>query len=137
MKCNLVMLFICIVCAIGVVFCLYSCQQKNVDIKIGEKSFFSSFNVKDGKVYIYCTLYIENLAGEEKNVQLKALLKNDVKNGLLKEALIDGYSIDETTQCFQLQKGENCLEVVFIGEHAGGEQKYDRTLPDIKIIEIK
>ncbi len=137
MKRNRIILLTCILCAIAMVFCSCSFQQKNDDIKIEEKSFFSNFKIEDGKVYVYCMLYIDNLTGEEKSIQLKATLENDVENGLLKEALIDGYSIDETTQYFQLQKGENCLEVVFIGEHAGGEQKYDRKLPDIEIIEVE
>ena len=56
---------------------------------------------------------------------------------MLKEALVSGYSLDKSTQEFQLKKGENQLDVVFVGEYAGVDKKNDRLLPDIEITEIK
>lgn len=133
MKCKYITFFICFICIICMMICMCSCKKKNICIR--EDSFFSSFKVQDEKVYIYCTLFIDNPTEAEKSIALQALLENDVENGLLKEALIDAYSIDENTKHFQLQKGENRLEVVFIGEHAGGYKKHDRALPVIKILE--
>lgn len=128
-KCKLITLFLGAVC---VMFSLCSCHQKNIYIK--EESFYSDFKVENGKVYIYCRILIENLTGTEKEVALEASFENDVKNGLLKEAILKGYSINEGTKIFRLQKGENQFNVVFVGEHAGGNQKHDRALPNIKII---
>ena len=118
------------------VLSLFSCQAK--DIKLDEeKSFFSDFKIENNKVYIYCTLFIENKSDTEKVISLKASFEKDVEIGLLKEALVSGYSLDESTQEFQLKKGENQLDVVFVGEYAGVDKKHDRLLPDIEITEIK
>ena len=123
----------CIAC---MALSLFSCRS--LCIKLDEAdSFFSDFKVEDDKVYIYCTLFIENQSDIEKNVALKASLDNDAKNGLLKEAVIDGYSVDGSTKTFKLQKGENQIDVVFIGDYAGTEERIDRLLPDIEIIEME
>ena len=45
------------------------------------------------------------------------------------------YSSDLETAEFKLEKGDNWIEVVFIGDYAGKNQKYDRLLPEIKISE--
>ena len=118
------------------VLSLFSCQAKEIELN-EEKSYFSDFKIENGKVYIYCTLFIENKSDTEKVISLKASFEKDVEIGLLKEALVSGYSLDESTQEFQLKKGENQLDVVFVGESAGADQKHDRLLPDIEITEIK
>ena len=125
--------FICIAC---MALSLFSCQSSYIKLD-KEDSFFSDFKVEDDKVYIYCTLFIENQSDIEKNVVLKASLDNDAKNGLLKEAVIDGYSVDRSTKTFKLKAGENQIDVVFNGDYAGNEEKIDRLLPDIEIIEIE
>ncbi|MBR2861299.1 MAG: hypothetical protein IKB86_05630 [Clostridia bacterium] len=129
---------LCIVIAsiVATIFCLCSCNQKNIYINT-EKSFYSNFEVKDGKVYIYCSLMIDNFTESERKISLTASFKNDARIGLLKESVIEGYSIDTKTNVFYLRKGENRLEVVFVGEYAGTNQKYDRLLPDIQIAEVK
>ena len=99
------------------------------------ESFYSDYSVKGDKVYIYCTVFIKNNSQNEKNVMLNALFDNDVETGLLKESVLKGYDIDRQTEVFELIKGVNKLEVVFIGEFAGTAQKHDRLLPQIKIIE--
>ena len=118
------------------VLSLFSCQAKEIELN-EEKSFFSDFKIENNKVYIYCTLFIENKSDTEKVISLKASFEKDVEIGLLKEALVSGYSLDESTQEFQLKKGENQLDVVFVGEYAGVDKKNDRLLPDIEITEIK
>ena len=118
------------------VLSLFSCQAKVIELN-EEKSFFSDFKIENNKVYIYCTLFIENKSDTEKVISLKASFEKDVETGLLKEALVSGYSLDESTQEFQLKKGENQLDVVFVGEYAGVDKKNDRLLPDIEITEIK
>ena len=123
-------------CMVCMMLSLISCQTK--DIKLNEeKSYFSDFKIENDKVYIYCTLFIENKSDTEKVISLKASFEKDVENGLLKEALVSGYSLDESTQEFKLQKGENQLDVAFIGKHAGIDKKHDRLLPNIEITEIE
>lgn len=124
---------VCILCS---VIGFGSCEQN--DIRLNEdKSFFSDFKIENDKVYLYCTLFVENSSKTERTVTLKASFEADVKNGLLKEALTVGYSFAEGAEEFRLQKGENQIDVVFIGEHAGGDQKHDRRLPDIMIEELE
>ena len=128
-----ILAFLCILC---MMLSLFSCQVKEIKLN-EEKSYFSDFKIENDKVYIYCTLFIENKSDAEKVISLNASFEKDVENGLLKEALISGCSLDESTQKFQLQKGENQLDVVFVGEYAGADKKHDRLLPEIEIIEIE
>ena len=128
--------FLVLLCIVCMMLSLFSCQVK--DIKLNEeKSYFSDFKIENDKVYIYCTLFIENKSDTEKVISLKASFEKDVELGLLKEALVSGYSLDKGTQEFKLQKGENQLDVVFIGKYAGADKKHDRLLPDIEITEIE
>ena len=125
-----------VVCVLCSVIGFSSCEQN--DVRLNEdKSFFSDFKIENDKVYLYCTLFVENSSKTERTVTLKASFEADVKNGLLKEALTVGYSFAEGAEEFRLQKGENQIDVVFIGEHAGGDQKHDRRLPDIMIEELE
>lgn len=128
--------FLAFLCTVCVMLSLLSCQAK--DIKLNEKkSIFSDYKIENDKVYIYCTLFIGNKSDTEKVISLKASFVKDVEDGLLKEALVSGVSLDESTQEFQLQKGENQVDVVFIGESAGADKKHDKLLPDIEITEIE
>ena len=128
--------FLVLLCIVCMMLSLISCQAK--DIKLNEeKSFFSDFKIENDKVYIYCTLFIENKSDTEKVISLNASFEKDVEIGLLKEVLVSGCSLDESTQEFKLQEGENQLEVVFIGKYAGVDKKHDRLLPTIEIIEIE
>ena len=132
-----ILAFLCIFCMI---LSMFSCQAKDVNLDVvlnEEKSYFSDFKIENDKVYIYCTLFIKNKSDTEKVISLNAFFEKDVELGLLKEALVSGYSLDESTQEFQLKKGENQLDVVFVGEYAGVDKKNDRLLPDIEITEIK
>ena len=115
---------------------LFSCQANDVQLN-EEKSYYSDFKIENDKVYIYCTLFIENKSDTEKVISLKASFEKDFENGLLKEALVSCYLLDESTQKIRLQKGENQFDVVFIGEYAGADKKHDRLLPEIEITEIE
>ena len=128
-----ILAFLFIVC---MMLSLFSCQSKQIKLN-EEKSYFSDYKIENDKVYIYYTLFIENKSDAEKDISLKASFEKDVENGLLKKALVSGYSLDEITQEFQLQKGENQVDVIFIGEYAGADKKHDRLLPDIEIAEIE
>jgi len=119
-----------------VVLCLCSCQKREIRIDRNE-SFYSSFRIENNKVYIVCNVLINNPNIEAAKVTLSGLFENDVKNGLLKEALLPGYATDCETAEFNLEKGDNRIEVVFIGDYAGTNQKHDRLLPEIRISETE
>ncbi len=125
-----------LVCVVCVMLCLFSCKSNGIKLN-EEKSFFSDVKIENDKVYIYCTLFLENHSNAQKVVEIKALLENDAKNGLLKEAKLYGYTVDENSKAFHLEQGENQIHIVFIGEYAGTPEKVDRRLPEIEIIEIK
>lgn len=125
--------FLCVIC---ITLGLVACSSNGVKID-KKQSFFSDFKVENEKVYIYCTLFIENLQDSQKTVELKATFEDDAKNGLLKNASLYGYATDKSTKNFKLHSGENKIEVVFIGDFAGTNKKQDRLLPDIEIIEIE
>lgn len=55
---------------------------------------------------------------------------------LLKESTLTGYSVQNNTDCFILSEGKNNIDVVFIGEYGGNNQKANRLLPDILITEV-
>ena len=119
-----------------IVLCLCSCQKREISID-GNESFYSSFKIENNKVYIYCNVLIKNPNKDAVKIALSGLFENDVKNGLLKESLLTGYASDFETTEFNLGNGDNWIEVVFIGDYAGKNQKYDRLLPEIRIIELQ
>ena len=119
-----------------IVLCLCSCQKRKISID-GKESFYSSFKIENNKVYIYCDVLIKNPNKDGAKISLSGIFDNDAKNGLLKESLLTGYASDFETTEFNLKNGDNRIKVVFIGEYAGNNQKYDRLLPEIKISELQ
>ena len=111
---------------------LCSCSKKDISIN-KEESFYSKFEVINEQVLIHCTILVENPTNAERNVTFSANFENDVKIGLLKTAQLDGYQTDLETNSFTINKGDNWIDVVFIGEYAGKNQKHDRLLPDIQM----
>ena len=73
-----------ILCILCMMLSLFSCQTEDVKLD-KEKSCFSDFKIENDKVYIYCTLYIDNKSDTEKVISLTASFEEDVENGLLKE----------------------------------------------------
>lgn len=119
-----------------IIFCLWFAQEREITVDT-EESFYSSFNVDGNKVYIHCNILIKNPNQNEVNVALAGTFNDDAENGLLKNPILDGYSSNCQTKTFILQRGDNWLDVVFIGEYAGKNQKCDRLLPEIQIIEVQ
>lgn len=119
-----------------IVLCLCSCQKREISIDDNE-SFYSSFKIENNKVYIYCNVLIKNPNKDAVKIALSGLFENDVKNGLLKESLLTGYASDFETTEFNLGNGDNWIEVVFIGDYEGKNQKYDKLLPEIRISELQ
>lgn len=118
------------------VLCFCSCQKREISID-GKESFYSGFEIENDKVYIYCNVLIKNPNKDVAKIALSGIFENDAKNGLLKETMLTGYASDLETTEFNLENGDNRIEVVFIGDYAGKSQKYDRLLPQIKISELQ
>ena len=107
------------------------CLDKNT-------SCFSDFEVKGDKVFIKCRITLINKFDVEKSITLSAQLPEDVTIGLLQSSEIKALNEDGSERVFVLAPNEaTSFEVVFIGEYAGTNQKYDRNLPEINIKIIK
>lgn len=128
-------LLIIIVFSFIVLLLYYFSLQRAISIDYDE-SYYSNFKVENDKVYINCNILIKNPNNAGSMIELAGMFDNDVKNGLLKKSLLTGYSTDCETTTFNLKKGDNWIEVVFIGDYAGKSQKYDRLLPEIRISEL-
>lgn len=101
---------------------------------IGNESFFSEYSVDGNNVYIKCEITVINRTSEVIKVGFFADFLEDVQLGLLKDTKLKGYKEDKRTEEFYLQKGQNRIVVVFIGEFAGTNQKANRNLPLIEIV---
>lgn len=128
MKIRVLIVFLIIFLFLG----LCSCEKRELRLNI-EESFFSDFKVKDEKVLIHCTLLIENPTKTAIEVKFSANFEEDVNGGLLKKSELDGYQLDLKTKTFKIDKGDNWVDVFFIGEYAGKNQKHDRLLPNIQM----
>lgn len=94
------------------------------EISIDSKgSFYSGFEIENDKVYIYCNVLIKNPNKDVAKIALSGIFENDAKNGLLKESMLTGYASDLETTEFNLENGDNRIEVVFIGDYAGKKPK--------------
>lgn len=118
-----------------ILLCICSCWKNEISID-NDESFYSDFKIEDDKVYIYCNVLVKNPGNDNEKISLSGVFENDKKSGLLKKELLNGYSDDCETTEFNLKRGDNQIEVVFIGDYAGTNQKYDRLLPRIIINEL-
>lgn len=109
---------------------LCSCQRKEIILNT-EESFYSEFEINSNQVLIYCTLLVKNTTQKECKVKFDANFDSDVEGGLLKEADLHGYLADLKSDTFKIVKGDNWINVVFVGEFGGKEQKRNRLLPAI------
>lgn len=114
---------------------LPGCQKKNF-CTLSSESYFSHFSIENSQVYLYCNLTIENNSHVQKRVKITANFSEDKRCGLLKESTLTGYSVQSNTNYFMLSEGKNNIDVVFIGEYGGNNQKANRLLPDILITEV-
>ena len=127
--------FLILIAISFMITCLCSCNREiSID---GKESFYSDFKIDNNKVYIYCNLLIKNSDKTNAKIAISGVFDNDVKSGLLKQSLLSGYTSDLETTEFNLEKGNNWIEVVFVGDYAGRNQKYDRLLPEIRINKLQ
>jgi hypothetical protein len=128
---NYVIIFLLI--SIITMFC--GCAKKNTLEIINKESYYSNYIIDGDKVYIECELAFNNLRETETTIELYADFPDDVELGLLKNAKIMGYHDDLLTSTFSLPEGKTRIFVVFIGDFAGTNQKHDRNLPNITIVQ--
>lgn len=105
---------------------------------IRSDSYYSDFTVLGEKVNIECHLVLENTYNSSKVVRLYALFPGDLENGLLKEAKL--YAVDKKNRVAEFvidEKEKKAIDVTFIGDFAGNNQKISRALPQIEVEIVK
>ena len=138
-----------------VVFILFLCvillglpSKKNKEAIIIDKehSYFHDFKIYNGKVYMYCTITLENITDNDLSFSIFAESYKDKVNGLITNERMKGYEweIDEKTReikvtdkkIFFINRKQKIseLKIVFMGEHGSGYMKDNRNLPDIYIV---
>ena len=139
-----IMIVIFILCVI--LLGLLSKKNKEAIIIDKEHSYFHDFKIYNGKVYMYCTITLENITDNNLSFSIFAESYKDKVNGLITNERMKGYEweIDEKTRdmkvtdkkIFFINRKQKIseLKIVFIGEHGSGYMKDNRNLPDIYIV---
>ena len=139
-----IMIVIFILCVI--LLGLLSKKNKEAIIIDKEHSYFHDFKIYNGKVYMYCTITLENITDNDLSFSIFAESYEDKINGLITNERMKGYEweIDEKTRdmkvtdkkIFFINRKQKIseLKIVFIGEHGSGNMKDNRNLPDIYIV---
>ena len=139
-----IMIVIFILCVI--LLGLLSKKNKEAIIIDKEHSYFHDFKIYNGKVYMYCTITLENITDNDLSFSIFAESYEDKVNGLITNERMKGYEweIDEKTRdmkvtdkkIFFINRKQKIseLKIVFIGEHGSGNMKDNRNLPDIYIV---
>ena len=139
-----IMIVIFILCVI--LLGLLSKKNKEAIIIDKEHSYFHDFKIYNGKVYMYCTITLENITDNDLLFSIFAESYEDKVNGLITNERMKGYEweIDEKTidmkvtdkKIFFINRKQKIseLKIVFIGEHGSGNMKDNRNLPDIYIV---
>ena len=139
-----IMIVIFILCVI--LLGLLSKKNKEAIIIDKEHSYFHDFKIYNGKVYMYCTITLENITDNDLLFSIFAESYEDKVNGLITNERIKGYEweIDEKTRdmkvtdkkIFFINRKQKIseLKIVFMGEHGSGYMKDNRNLPDIYIV---
>ena len=139
-----IMIVIFILCVI--LLGLLSKKNKEAIIIDKEHSYFHDFKIYNGKVYMYCTITLENITDNNLSFSIFAESYKDKVNGLITNERMKGYEweIDEKTRDMKVTDKKiffingkqkiSELKIVFIGEHGSGNMKDNRNLPDIYIV---
>ena len=139
-----IMIVIFVLCVI--LLGLLSKKNKEAIIIDKEHSYFHDFKIYNGKVYMYCTITLENITDNNLSFSIFAESYKDKVNDLITNERMKGYEweIDEKTRemkvtdkkIFFINRKQKIseLKIVFIGEHGSGNMKDNRNLPDIYIV---
>ena len=127
----MIVIFILCVILLG----LLSKKNKEAIIIDKEHSYFHDFKIYNGKVYMYCTITLENITDNNLSFSIFAESYKDKVNGLITNERMKGYEweIDEKTRdmkvtdkkIFFINRKQKIseLKIVFIGEHGSGRLK--------------
>ena len=138
----MIVIFILFVILLG----LLSKKNKEAIIIDKEHSYFHDFKIYNGKVYMYCTITLENITDNDLLFSIFAESYEDKVNGLITNERMKGYEweIDEKTRdmkvtdkkIFFINRKQKIseLKIVFIGEHGSEYMKDNRNLPDTYIV---
>jgi hypothetical protein len=114
-------------------FVILPCYSKgNNDLELIKKeSYFNDFKIIDDKVYIECKITIKNNTGKNIKYKINAIFNDDVRIGLLKNEILEGYNEDLENNIFNISANETIKyqKIIFIGDFAGNYIKHDRALP--------
>ena len=139
-----IMIVVFILCVI--LLGLSSKKNKEAIIIDKEHSYFHDFKIYNDKVYMYCTITLENITDNDLLFSIFAESYEDKVNGLITNERMKGYEweIDEKTRDMKVTDKKiffingkqkiSELKIVFIGEHGSGNMKDNRNLPDIYIV---
>ena len=139
-----IMIVVFILCVI--LLGLSSKKNKEAIIIDKEHSYFHDFKIYNDKVYMYCTITLENITDNNLSFSIFAESYKDKVNGLITNERMKGYEweIDEKTRDMKVTDKKiffingkqkiSELKIVFIGEHGSGNMKDNRNLPDIYIV---
>lgn len=139
-----IMIVVFILCVI--LLGLFSKKNKEAIIIDKEHSYFHDFKIYNDKVYMYCTITLENITDNNLSFSIFAESYKDKVNGLITNERMKGYKweIDEKTRDMKVTDKKiffingkqkiSGLKIVFIGEHGSGNMKDNRNLPDIYIV---
>ena len=111
---------------------LISCNiQKEPLVLIESDSSYSDYTVEEDTVFIKCTVAVKNRS--DKDIRFKIIGSFPYDEGtLLKEKNITAKDRFSENAVFSIGANEQrTYDVVFVGNYAGTDQKYDRTLPEI------
>ena len=113
--------------------CLAAAKRMTI---LKSESSFQDFVVENDVVKLSCDIMIENSTSSDKTVSILANFEEDKENGLLKEAKIVGVDPETNNDYFVIPayQSKRC-RVVFIGTFGGNDQKQNRLLPELKVIE--
>ena len=128
-----IILAICLLAA----FSLCACGGTSDIVLLKKESYFNQFYIKGNKVCVDCNIVLHNQSDKVKKVKLLAHMKEDADNGLLKDTEVNGYDKNENDVFVLPANSKEEYKVNFIGDFAGKEEKRNRNLPEIEIIEVE
>jgi hypothetical protein len=96
-----------------------------------KESYFNDFRIIDDKVYIECKITIKNNTDKNIKYRINAIFKDDVRIGLLKNEILEGYNENLENNIFNISANETIKyqKIIFIGDFAGNYKKFNRELP--------
>ena len=131
-----------LICSLGVV--MFSCgyinsksnDEDSGDIRlVSYNSWFSSYEIEDGTVKLYCYIYVQNDTEIQKDIKIQGEFVADWKSGLLSENILFAKDPSNGETTFSVFPGSTRLYVVFCSNYGGGATiKQHKLLPKITII---